>query len=134
MKLANVVFVEVDDVLHWHARGLASHGGQDGVRDMGTLQSAIMAPRAGYYTTLAAIASAYLFGIAKNHAFLDGNKRVAHVAAFAFLQANGIPVPHLDVDSWVQIVENVAKGDMGRPALELLFVDVMGGDVPIEED
>ena len=53
-KVANVVFVQTEDVERAHARAVARFGGQDGVRDRGLLESAVMAPRTGYYASLAA--------------------------------------------------------------------------------
>ncbi len=85
-----------------------------------------MAPRTGYYASLAELAAAYLFGRAKNHPFLDGNKRAAFTAAFAFLAGNGIALPELDTVEWVTIVENVAAGTMDRDALVAAFIRVMG--------
>ena len=55
-----------------------------GVRDAGLLESAVMAPRAGYYHSLAELAAALTYGIAKNHPFLDGNKRAAFYALVPF--------------------------------------------------
>jgi death-on-curing protein len=92
-----------------------------------------MAARTGYYATVAELAAVYLFGLAKNHPFIDGNKRVAHVAAFAFLAVNGVPVPSLDVAPWVAVVEGVAAGTVERAELVAHVTAAMGGD-PITLD
>jgi len=60
-----------------------------GVRERGLLESAVHAPRIGYYTSLAELAAVYTYGIAKNHPFLDSNKRTALVVALVFLEMNG---------------------------------------------
>ena len=76
-----------------HKRQIAEHGGIDGVRDDGLLQSALARPKnLAAYTNdvdLAGLAASYAFGIAKNHPFLDGNKRTALVVAETFLMLNG---------------------------------------------
>lgn len=75
-----------------HNRQLAEHGGDAGVRDEGLLESALARPQnlfAYGESDVAALAGAYAFGIAKNHPFIDGNKRTAFVACELFLAANG---------------------------------------------
>jgi death-on-curing protein len=91
------VFLTVEDVELMHARGIALHGGQHGVRDRGSLESAVATPQAGFggeyaHPTLWLMAAAYAFHIAENQAFLDGNKRAGLAAALAFLNVNGHPV------------------------------------------
>jgi death on curing protein len=77
-----------------HARQLAEHGGLDGVREPGGLDSALARPRHLFAygdppPDLAALAAAYAGGFLRNHPFVDGNKRVALVTARAFLRLNG---------------------------------------------
>jgi len=75
-----------------HAVQLAEHGGSPGLRDGGLLDSALARPRhlAAYGAPdLAACAAAYGFGIARNHPFIDGNKRTALVAMIVFIEDNG---------------------------------------------
>ncbi len=72
---------------------LARFGGLAGVRDAGLLESAFARPQQLFAygkPTLAELAAAYALGIAKNHPFLDGNKRAAFMAAYTFLGANGV--------------------------------------------
>lgn len=80
-------------VLALHLRQLAEHGGQSGVRDEGLLESALERPRNQYNynpeADLAQMAASYAFGIARNHPFLDGNKRTALVTCLLFLEENG---------------------------------------------
>lgn len=81
-----------DLILTVHTRQLAEHGGAGGVRDEGLLESALARPqnRLAYgEADAAALAAAYAFGIARNHPFVDGNKRTAFVACELFLAANG---------------------------------------------
>jgi death-on-curing protein len=84
MRFDEVLFLEIEDVELVHARMIAEYGGADGLRDAGLLESAVMAPRSGYYSTLAELAAAYAIGIALNHAFIDGNKRAALASAGMF--------------------------------------------------
>lgn len=75
-----------------HDAQLAEHGGAAGVRDAGTLESALARPvNAHVYgeTDICILAAAYAFGIARNHPFVDGNKRTAFLAAYVFLRMNG---------------------------------------------
>lgn len=80
-------------VLSAHNRQLAEHGGSEGIRDEGLLLSALARPENlfayGENVDAAALAASYAFGIAKNHPFLDGNKRTAMVVAITFLNRNG---------------------------------------------
>ena len=82
-----------ETVLALHEEQLTEHGGAEGVRDIGLLQSALARPEnlAVYGDPdAAALAAAYAFGIARNHPFTDGNKRTAAVSALLFLVHNGI--------------------------------------------
>ncbi len=87
-------FLEPDVVLFLHDQSIREFGGYHGVRDEALLASALDRPknRLGYESEadLAALVAAYAFGIAKNHAFLDGNKRTAWAACALFLKINGV--------------------------------------------
>jgi death on curing protein len=76
-----------------HSESIAEHGGADGLRDEGLFESALARPQniLAYegVTEPARLAAAYAFGLAKNHAFVDGNKRIAFIAAALFLRLNG---------------------------------------------
>jgi len=89
------IWVREDVVLAIHRRQLAEHGGSDGVRDGGLLSSALARPKnlVAYgepAPDAAALAASYAYGIAKNHPFVDGNKRTALVVARTFLLLNGL--------------------------------------------
>jgi death-on-curing protein len=86
-------WIESDAALAAHAEQLAEHGGADGIRDLGALESALARPvnLAAYGDPdAAALAAAYAFGIARNHPFVDGNKRTAAVVSVAFLFVNSL--------------------------------------------
>ena len=104
-----------------HARQLAEHGGQEGVRDMGLLESAIGRPRHLFaYTdptpSIPMLAAAYAFGIARNHPFIDGNKRTAAVVCELFLEANGLTLTASDVESY-PVFLGLAAGDVTEAEL-----------------
>lgn len=87
-------WIELETVLRMHARQLAEHGGMDGIRDKGMLMSALHRPVSKWdYESpkpdICALAASYAFGLAKNHPFLDGDKRSAAVVCETFLILNG---------------------------------------------
>jgi death on curing protein len=91
--MSEPIWLAVDEVVDIHAEQLAIFGGSEGVRDRGLLESTILRPvsqwRCGQ-TDLAALAGVHAFGLARNDAFVDGNKRAAFHAMMVFLRGNGI--------------------------------------------
>ena len=90
-----IIFLDVEDVLLLHADTIDTDGGSHGVRDHGLLDAAVAMPRQQFggqylHEDLSAMAAAYLFHIAQNHPFVDGNKRAAVMSALAFLRANDV--------------------------------------------
>jgi death-on-curing protein len=90
-------------VLAIHEQQLAEHGGSSGVRDAGMLQSALARPLhkfayGGEGMDMSALAAAYAYGIARNHPFVDGNKRTAAVACETFLDLNERRLTATDMD------------------------------------
>ncbi|MHB8883985.1 MAG: type II toxin-antitoxin system death-on-curing family toxin [Methylovirgula sp.] len=110
-------FLDRDIILAIHEEQLAQHGGRVGIRDEGLLESALTRPvnRAAYdpATDIATLAAAYAFGLAKNHPFLDGNKRTAYVAMELFLLDNGFALLSSDEDSLLTMLK-LAAGEMGE--------------------
>jgi death-on-curing protein len=101
-------------ILAIHDEQLAEHGGAIGVRDEGLLDSALARPlnRAGYGDPdVAELAAVYAIAIARNHPFLDGNKRTAYVALETFLALNGCAFPVSDADAAL-VTLTMAAGDM----------------------
>ena len=87
------VWLGVEILIDLHAEQLALFGGPDGIRDQGMLESALGRPLNKFaygQTDLAALAAAYVYGIARNHPFVDGNKRAAFGAMIVFLGLNDI--------------------------------------------
>jgi len=101
-------------VLFLHAESLAEHGGAEGIRDEALLDSALARPlnRFAYESPdLAALAASYGVGIAKNHPFVDGNKRAAFLAVGLFLALNGWRLVASQVDA-TRTVLCVAAGEV----------------------
>lgn len=99
-----------------HDEQLAEHGGAGGLRDGGLLESALARPQhlvAYGDPDAAALAAAYGFGIARNHPFIDGNKRSAFVASELFLDLNGFELFASDVDCVLTMLA-VAAGEMAE--------------------
>ena len=114
-------------VLAMHARQLAEHGGGTGIRDNGLLESALQGPQNKYAyenADMAAIAAAYAFGIAKNHPFVDGNKRTALVASRTFLLLNGFQISATKADR-VRTFLGLAAGNVNEDELANWFRQYM---------
>ncbi len=102
-----------------HAEQLALFGGPAGLRDEGMLQSALGRPHNKFAygeTDLAALAAAYAFGIARNHPFVDGNKRAAFAAIIVFLGLNDIDFLAPEAEATAIILE-LAAGDIDEDGL-----------------
>lgn len=103
-----------------HDAQLREHGGSPGIRDEGLLESALARPRHkfSYAKTLdiATLAAAYAFGLAKNHGFVDGNKRAAFMAAYVFLGLNGQDLEAGEPDV-ATTMEQVAAGRLTEAGL-----------------
>ncbi|MEI9990411.1 MAG: type II toxin-antitoxin system death-on-curing family toxin [Rhizomicrobium sp.] len=113
------VWLDPDALLAAHDEQLAEHGGASGIRDPGMFESALARPQnlAAYgEPDVAALAAAYAFGIAKNHAFIDGNKRTALVALESFLVLNGFDLA-VDDGQAVMVVLSVASSAFSEDEL-----------------
>ena len=113
------VWIERSVILAAHDEQLAEHGGSSGIRDAGLLDSALARPlnRAAYgKPDTAELAAAYAYGLATNHPFVDGNKRVAFIALELFLALNGHRLVIDDVNCAMCMLA-VAAGTMKETAL-----------------
>ena len=91
------LFLSLAEVIAIHTDQIKRYGGQDGVRDLGLLESALAQPEASFagewlHKSLYDMASAYAYHLCQNHPFLDGNKRVALACALVFLELNGLSI------------------------------------------
>ena len=103
-----------------HGESLATHGGSEGMRDEGLLESAFMRPQnivayadANHPPDAATLAASYGLGIAKNHPFIDGNKRAAFLAVGMFLYLNGLRLQATQAEATVTMLA-VAAGDISE--------------------
>jgi len=107
------VWLDRRGLLLLHLESLSEHGGSSGMRDEGLLDSALARPRNQFNynpnADLAQLAAAYGFGLAKNHAFVDGNKRIAFIATALFLRLNGLRLATERLDE-IQTMLNLASG------------------------
>ena len=113
------IWVREDAVLAAHDRQLAEHGGPPGLRNAGGLQSALArAPNLAAYAEpdAPALAAAYAAGIARNHPFIDGNKRTAWIAARLFLRINGFALSY-DHQEATRIMLALAAGEIEEDEL-----------------
>ena len=111
------VWIDAGVILAVHEEQLAEHGGGAGVRDPGLMESALARPvnLAAYGDPdVAELAAAYGFGLARNHPFVDGNKRTAFVAVELFLALNGWALDAGDADC-VMTMLALAAGEIDEP-------------------
>jgi death on curing protein len=112
-------WLTLDEVRTVHEKQLKRFGGPPGVRDPGALESALDRPRNRFHygeTDMAALAAAYAFGLARNHAFVDGNKRIAFLGMMMFLRLNGVAFAP-DQAQATAIILSLAAGDTSEEAL-----------------
>ena len=107
----NVVqFLSVDEALAIQERLIERFGGDHGLRDQGLLESALFRPQTGYYTHIEEMAAAMFESLLINHAFVDGNKRVAFFATDVFLRLNGWKLV-LTADEGEQFIVGMLEGN-----------------------
>ncbi len=110
--------MSIDEVLGLHQRQIEAYGGSPGLRDLGLLQSAVSLPAASFdgawlHSSLEEMAAAYLFHLAQNHPFVDGNKRTAAISMIVFLAMNDL-VPTFTPDALVELTLGVATGSCSK--------------------
>ena len=118
-------WLDIDIVLDFHAEQLALFGGADGIRDRGLLESALARPINKFAygeTEVVALAAAYGFGIARNHPFVDGNKRTALAAMIVFLGLNGIDLD-APQEAATAVVLSLAAGEFAEHDLARWIAD-----------
>jgi death on curing protein len=114
-------WLTIADVLAIHDEQIAEHGGLDGVRDLNVIDSAIARPRhlinfGDPTPDVAALAATLAFGLAKNHGFVDGNKRTSAVATETYLALNGLKFTASD-EEIVQVWTDIGAGQMAEDKL-----------------
>jgi death on curing protein len=119
--MEEIVWIDKSQALAMHAHQLAEHGGGDGVRDEGLLESALARPQnllayAEETPSPAELAACYAYGMARNHPFVDGNKRMALVVALTFLLVNGLAVTAPKDDRYFMF-HDLAAGKLSEGSL-----------------
>ena len=106
-------WISKEQAIYIHEQSIARHGGSSGMRDEGLLESAL-ARAENFFAygehDVCALAAAYAEGIARNHAFVDGNKRTAYSVAGLFLYLNGLELNITSTDADIKLFEDVASG------------------------
>ena len=121
----NPVFLTLDEVLALHEDQIRRYGGSTGTRDAGLLESSMGSAAATFggaflHGTIFEMAAAYLYGICRNHPFIDGNKRTAVAAALTFLEMNGIAID-AEEDAFYDLVIGVAEGRTSKSAVAVFL-------------
>lgn len=119
------LFLALDEVLSLHEMQLERFGGSSGIRDLRLLESAMGNVEATFggeflHETVVEMAAAYLYGICRNHPFVDGNKRTAAAAALTFLDMNRIEIDAPEDDLY-DLVIGVAEGRVSKAAVAVFF-------------
>lgn len=112
-------WITYEQAIAIHSRQLRRFGGAPGLRDEGMLRSGLERPINKWryeQASLDELAAAYAFGLAKNHAFVDGNKRIAFMAMMVFLHKNGV-VFSPDPAEATAIILSLAAGEVSEPSL-----------------
>ena len=117
--MSEPVWLTPEIVIAIHEMQLAEHGGPAGIRDMGMLESALGRPQNKFAygeTALAVLAAAYGFGVARNHPFIDGNKRTSLMVIYTFLGINDVEfiVPEAE---FATIILDLAAGEVSEESL-----------------
>lgn len=118
-------------ILAIHEAQLAEHGGASGIRDDGMLKSALARPQQLWNygeppPSMASLAASYAFGIARNHPFIDGNKRSALVAMETFLNINGWELDATNIECVGEMLL-LASGSISEAELAIWLADRLGG-------
>jgi death on curing protein len=125
--VSEIEWLDIDIVLDIHAEQLALFGGGDGMRDRGLLESALARPENKHAygeSDLAALAAAYAFGIARNHPFVDGNKRAAFASILVFLGLNEVDFEAPPADATAMILA-LAAGEVSEEGLARWIADTL---------
>jgi death-on-curing protein len=129
MMASEPQFLTLEQVEAVHDRSLSEHGGSQGLRDIGGLESAVIQPQHVYFyeqADLFEIAAAYAFHIAEAQAYLDGKKRTAVASALIFLELNGIETTGIDPMELYAPMIRIAEGELDRAGLAEQMCELFG--------
>lgn len=115
-----IYWLDIETIVLIHEELILEHGGATGVRDMGLLESALARPQNLHAYTgesdICRLAASYGFGIAKNHPFVDGNKRTSLMAIYTFLHVNGLRLAATE-EAAVAVITGLAAGNTDEEEL-----------------
>jgi death-on-curing protein len=116
--MSEPVWVRRESLELLHSESIAEHGGAEGLRDEGLFESALMRPRNLHAyedeSDIPRLAACYAFGLANNHPFVDGNKRIAFLAAALFLRLNGLRLTAAQAEATLAVL-SLAAGALSEP-------------------
>jgi len=121
--LEDLIWIKYTVVTEIHLRQIAEHGGLEGIRDEGLLESALARPLnlvaySEFTPDIASLAASYAYGLVKNHPFLDGNKRTSYVVMRTFLKLNGYDLKARDEEKyevWIALASNnLSEEELGE--------------------
>ena len=120
-----IAFLTLEDVLALHDELIRRYGGNPGLRDAGLLEAALAMPQAGFglqyfHEFPHEMGAAYLFHLVRNHAFIDGNKRVALACAILFFKINRVPYSITEEEA-VELTISAASGQINKNAVTEFF-------------
>lgn len=121
-----MIFLELDEIIELHTRTIIEHGGSHGLRDKGALESALNAALNRYHyeeASLDVCAATYAYHLSQAHAFIDGNKRIAAIAALTFLRANDARLNVTDKNEVRDLILQIASSEMTRDDVEKFFAE-----------
>ena len=126
--MSEPVWIEYVLAIAIHQRSLAEHGGSDGIRDKGLLESALFRPKnllAYSEPTIFDLAAAYGYGITQNHPFIDGNKRTSYVVMRTFLKLNGYDIKASAIEKyeiWLRLANSqISEAELAKWIKEKSF-------------
>jgi len=120
-----IAFLTLEDILALHEELIQRYGGTPGLRDAGLLEAALAMPQAGFGSQYFhefphEMAAAYLFHLARNHAFIDGNKRISLACAILFLKINHVSYSITEEEA-AELTLGTASGNMDKSAVTAFF-------------
>lgn len=127
--MSEPTFLTLDQVLGIHARSLHEHGGSEGIRDLGLIESALAAAQNTFFYAngdLFDMAASYAFHLAESQAFIDGNKRTGIASALVFLALNGVYTQPPQWALYLAMID-VAEKQMTKADLADIFRSSAGG-------
>ncbi len=130
-------WLDIHDICAIHGEILAESGGASGILNKGALESTLNKPKNLYHyednVTLYKLAASYGYELAKNHCFVDGNKRIALIAVYTFLSVNGIELTASEIDATNVFLDLAASRETQESTMEKLAYWLQSNSETISE-